>query len=213
MNEAGYFRARFTADDQRDRAWQVIAGYLQKYVGMNARVADIGAGYCSFINNITCGEKHAVDAYPGFTAWARPGVNVHVAPSHDMPCLASESLDVVFSSNLLEHLTHEELGLTFKEFGRILRKNGRVILLSPNYKYCYRDYFDDYTHRTPLSHVGVCDWLRSLGFEIELSSPRFLPFSFKSILPKTKILVWLYLHSPFKFLGKQMLIIARKTGD
>ncbi|MBU2575016.1 MAG: class I SAM-dependent methyltransferase [Elusimicrobia bacterium] len=212
MSEAAYFNTRFTVDDKRNKMWQVIAAYLQRYIDMDAKVVDIGAGYCSFINNIECKEKYAVDAFPDFVTWAKTGVKAHVAASYDMPFLESGYFDVVFSSNLLEHLTYEELGGTFKEIKRILKKNGKVILIGPNYKYCYRDYYDDYTHKTPLSHVGVSDWLRSLNFEIERCSPRFLPFSFKTILPKMKILVWLYLRFPIKVMGKQMLVIARKTG-
>ena len=82
-------------------------------------------------------------------------------------------------------------------------------MLQPNYRYAYREYFDDYTHVAIYSHVSLADLLAAHGWEVVDVRPRFLPLSVKSRLPTWSLLVWAYLRSPFKPLGKQMLIVAR----
>ena len=85
-----------------------------------------------------------------------------------------------------------------------------MILIQPNYYYCYRNYFDDYTHCRVFTHVSLPDFLAARGFEIERVTPRFLPFSMKSRLPRWSFLIWLYLRLPWRPLARQMLVIARK---
>ena len=83
------------------------------------------------------------------------------------------------------------------------------LLLQPNFRYCVREYFDDYTHRTIFTHVSLADRLRAHGFDVERVEARFLPLSFKSRLPAWPWLVDLYLRLPWRPLAKQMLVVAR----
>ena len=59
------------------------------------------------------------------------------------------------------------------------------------------------------SHISLADFLRANGWEVLEVRPRFLPLTVKSRLPVWPALIGLYLKSPFKPLGKQMLITAR----
>jgi hypothetical protein len=81
--------------------------------------------------------------------------------------------------------------------------------LQPNYRYAFREYFDDYTHITVWSHVSLADFLVANGFEIVELLPRFLPLTVKSRLPVWPFLIWAYLALPIKPLGKQMLVVAK----
>lgn len=128
------------------------------------------------------------------------------------PTLPSEEYDSVLASNFFEHFTIEEISKLLKEIHRMMSKDGTLIVIQPNYRFCASEYFDDYTHRTVFSHVSFGDLLQVMGFRIEVNMPRFLPFSFKSRFPVTRLLVRLYLHSPFKPMGAQFLIIARKQN-
>ena len=49
---------------------------------------------------------------------------------------------------------------------RKLSPNGSLTILQPNYRYAYREYFDDFTHVSIYSHVSLCDFLMANGFEI-----------------------------------------------
>lgn len=203
-----YFGSRYAPSASRDSAWRAICDYLQRFVPRTGAVLDVGAGYCSFINHIQAGEKHAVDIFPGFAEHAAPGVKTHVADCAHLGSLPTRHFDVVFASNLLEHLTRDSTLVLLGEVKRLLKTGGRLILLQPNFRYAYSEYFDDYTHVQIFTHVGLADLLRAHGFEIQSVEPRFLPFSLRSRLPTWTWLVRLYLHLPFRPLARQMLLVA-----
>lgn len=207
-----YFVTRLRPDTSRDVVWSSIARYLQRYVPLSGTVLDLGAGYCSFINNIHAKERHAVDISSLVKRHASPGVRTWVRACDDLRVFQQGSVDVVFASNLFEHLTRESLDKTIQEIFRVLKKRGTLILVQPNFRYAYREYFDDYTHLLIFTHLSLCDLLASHGFRIQHCTPRFLPFSMRSRLPKSRFLVWLYLHSPIKPFASQMLIVASKPG-
>ena len=208
--QEAYYRTRFTALEARDRAWPVICQHLQRYVDADGVVLDLGAGYCSFINHISAQERHALDANPDLATRAAAGVHAHVGSCDDLSRFADAYFNVVFASNLLEHLTRAELDRTLAEIVRVLRPGGRLVLIQPNFRYCSREYFDDYTHQLVFSHVSLADLIDGSGFEIEDVRPRFLPLTFKSRLPSWRWLVYLYLRMPFRPFGKQMLIVGRR---
>jgi len=55
--DQSYFNSRFSFQKERDCVWRIIAKYLQKEIGFDAKILDIGAGYCDFINNIMGGRN------------------------------------------------------------------------------------------------------------------------------------------------------------
>jgi len=118
-------------------------------------------------------------------------------------------VDFAFASNLFEHISQDDLSRVLQQLARKLSSHGVLCLLQPNYRYAYREYFDDYTHITVYSHLTMCDLLRARGYEIVECRPRFTPLTVKSRFKIWPALIWLYLKSPLKPLGKQMLIVAR----
>lgn len=208
-----YFRTRFVYDPRRDVVWKEVAEWIQKeYIPEGSRVLDLGAAYCDFINHVKGEERYAVDIFSKLGDYAREGVTPYVRDCTDLSVFEDDALDVVFASNLFEHLTHEELLLTIDEIRRVLRRDGRLILLQPNFKYCYRTYFDDYTHLQIFTHEGMYDLLEMAGLKIHAMHPRFLPVNMKSTLklqlPCLGLLVRTYLKLPFKPLAAQMLVVA-----
>ncbi|MBU5689739.1 MAG: class I SAM-dependent methyltransferase [Candidatus Aenigmatarchaeota archaeon] len=174
------------------------------------KVLDLGAGYCYFVNNINVKEKHALDKSPIPLKYAKNDVIKHISDCRKLN-FEKEYFDVVFCSNLLEHLTMNEVFLVSKKVNKILKKGGKFVILSPNYFYAYREYFDDYDHKSILTHKNIKDILVSCGFEIEKIIPRFLSFSANETKFFNKILFNLYLSSPYKPFAKQMLVIARRS--
>ncbi len=204
-----YSQTRYVYNPNREPVWKEICRYLQKrYIPVTSKILDVGAGYCHFINNIPGAEKHALDTSPIILEYANENVITHVQSCTNMESISSDFFDVVFASNLFEHLTREELCQTLSELNRVLKPKGNLILIQPNYRYCYREYFDDYTHLQVFSHIAMCDLLKVSGFDIIDMKPRILPFSLKSSLPKSPILVRLYLRLPCKPFAGQMLIVA-----
>jgi SAM-dependent methyltransferase len=207
--EDAYFQSRYAPLAQRDGVWRAVCSYLQPFVPVEGAVLDLGAGYCSFINHIRALEKHAVDLSPGFARHAGPGVRTAVGPCTDLSRFSAAAFDVVFASNLLEHLTREEARATLKEIFRVTKPGGALILVQPNFYLSFRNYFDDYTHAQIFTHRGLADLVASEGFTVETVEPRFLPFSFKSRLPCWRWLVRFYLGLPWRPFAGQMLVVAR----
>ncbi|MDW8343150.1 MAG: class I SAM-dependent methyltransferase [Verrucomicrobiae bacterium] len=206
-----YYQTRFQPDPRRAKVWRVICGWLQREVPCEAHVLDLGAGYCDFINQIQAARKVALDLADQVRFAAAPGVETHVGSCTDLSFAGDGAFDIVFASNLFEHLTLPNLELTLSEVHRVLRPNGKLIVMQPNFRYCYREYFDDYTHVMIYTHRSLCDVLRGAGLKPERVHPRFLPYSMKSRLPSAPALVWLYLRSPIKPFAGQMLVVARKS--
>lgn len=118
------------------------------------------------------------------------------------------TIDFAFASNLFEHLTKTDFACVLQMLRRKLATGGTLNILQPNYRYAYREYFDDYTHTSVFSHISLSDFLRANGFDVLEMCPRFLPLTVNSQLPVSPWLIRAYLASPIKPLAKQMLIRA-----
>lgn len=209
MNSS-YFETRYAPHPARQRVWKAICEYLQKFIEPSSAVMDVGAGYCDFINQIQARRKYAVDINSDVAQWCGSDVHfIHAAriESIDLP---PQSIDVAIVSNLLEHLPPEQCSKLFDCFDQLLTATGKVIVIQPNYFYCYRKYWDDFTHVRAFSDVSLKDFLLSRGYKILAGEKRFLPFSLKSHLPKSYWLTKLYLSSFWRPLAGQMLVVAQR---
>jgi len=209
MNK-NYFQSRFTFDRGRKVVWKAICEYLQRFIDEKSTVLELGAGYCDFINQIKAHKKIAMDLNPDVSTYCSKDVLfIHSAANQPINII-EDSVDIVFASNFFEHLTDSESYTLLKEILRILKPDGRLLLVQPNYYYAFREYWDDYTHVKAFSHNSLQDYLYSSGFNIIHVEKRFIPFSFKSKLPKSYLLTKLYLALPYRFFAKQMLIVVQK---
>jgi SAM-dependent methyltransferase len=206
---------RFDATERaaKARVWAVLcADFFQRWVSPTDAVLDLGAGFCEFINHIRCARKYALDSNPQIAALAAPDVVTHCGSAHQLDWLPA-TVDVVFSSNFFEHMPDKAMLLTtLREVHRVLRPGGRLLILQPNIRYAYREYWDFLDHHVALSHLSMIEALALTGFTPTEVRPRFLPFTTKSALPQWPILVRLYLRFPpaQRLLGKQMFIAAEK---
>lgn len=194
----------------KNKVWEALCtDFFQERIDRAGCTADIGAGYCEFINNIASRTKLAVDKNPDTINHAYR----NVAVIDDISKVGDETCDTVFVSNLFEHMaTKEELTQMLQQIRRILKPEGRLLILQPNIKYTGGAYWDFYDHHIALTEKSLCEGLLINGFQISEVIPRFLPYTTKSALPKSKFLVRLYLKLPFlwKLMGAQTFVLARK---
>jgi ubiquinone/menaquinone biosynthesis C-methylase UbiE len=208
-----YYATRYSPDPARSVVWKEIVRYLMPFIPEGGAVLDLGSGYCDFINNIKVGRRIAADCSQELKNHVGTGVEMLQTQAWDLTVIADASLDVVHASNLLEHLTDEELEKTIAEARRVLKPGGRLILLQPNYRLAQKTYFDDPTHKKIFTDRSLQSFLESHGFRIVLARPRFLPFSLRSkpkLIPASALLARLYINSPIKPFAGQMLFIAEK---
>lgn len=211
------YQQRFpeTALARKHAIWKVLCSdFFSRYVKPTDTVVDIGAGYCEFINNIRAEKKIAVDLNPDVRRFAAPDVRVINESCTAIRELESDSVDVVFMSNFLEHLPSKDLVLdTFRESQRILRKGGRVMVLQPNIRYLPGEYWDYFDHHTPLTERSLVEGLQLVGLEPSTVIAKFLPYTTKSRLPQASWLIRLYIRVPLAWhvLGKQAFVVAVKS--
>lgn len=211
MSKHEYFQTRFRHDPRREVLWRSLyRHYFSRLITQNDSVLELGAGYGHFINQVVAKRTIAVDAWGGFVDYLRPGIEARVCDVTDLSFIAPASVDFVFASNLFEHVSQEQFASVLLQLKLALTERGTVNILQPNYYYSYREYFDDYTHKSVYSHRSMCDFLEAQGYRVVECWPRFLPLSVKSPLPVSPFLIRLYLLSPWKPLGKQMFIRAAR---
>jgi SAM-dependent methyltransferase len=207
---SGYHASRLTEDPRRGAVWRALWRYFfSDRIGRHDCVLDLGAGYGDFINCVVARRRIAVDLWDGMRQHVAPGVETIVGPVHELDTIADGAVDYAFASNVFEHVPQEVLVKVLAALKRTFSVRGRLTILQPNYRYAFREYFDDYTHVSVYSHISLPDFLRANGWEVLEVRPRFLPLTVKSRLPTWPILIAAYLKSPFKPMGKQMLVVAR----
>jgi len=196
--------------------WKILCkDFFQQYISEKDIVLEIGAGYCEFINNIRCGKKFAVDINPDINNYASNDVEVILSKSDNIDSIDTESIDVIFISNLFEHLERHVIVDTVQEIFRILKHGGKLVILQPNIRFAYRDYWMFFDHITPIDDRALVELFKTKNFRITKIITKFLPFTTKGRLPKAMILIRIYLTMKFLWLifGRQSLIIAEKIRE
>jgi SAM-dependent methyltransferase len=204
----GYFETRMAENPHRDAVWRHVCAYLDRWIGPEADVLELGAGWCDFANNVRAARVVAMDIDKTVERAARPGVEAVVGDCTDLSRFDDGSFDVVFASNLLEHLERPAATALLAEAHRVLQPVGRLVLVQPNFRLNPGGYFDDYTHVAIYTDRSLQDYLTSEGWHVEHAEARFLPLTMKSRASALTFLVPLYLRSPLRPLAGQMLVVA-----
>jgi ubiquinone/menaquinone biosynthesis C-methylase UbiE len=199
---------------KRDIMWKVLCeDYFQKFIESDETVLDLAAGYCEFINNISCRKKIAVDLNIKTKQMAHKDVKVYQALSTNLPKELSSKIDVVFVSNFFEHLdSKNELIDTLKEIHRVLKPGGRIMILQPNIRLVGDSYWDYVDHTLPLTDKSLVEAFHLTNFDLTYQKIRFLPYTANSKTPASPFLIRLYLRfPPAQFImGRQTFMIGSK---
>lgn len=204
---------RFHDVDQagRQAVWREIARYAHGRMGAPQRILDPAAGRGEFITAVPAAERWGVDLF-GQGVPESAGVKMILSDIMDA-ALPADYFDGVFVSNFLEHLSGQNVVAdVLSKLHAVMEPGGQIAIMGPNFRYCVREYFDCADHTVILTHVAVAEHLHSAGFEVTGVVPRFLPYSFRGLLPPSPLLTRIYLRTPalWPLLGKQFLVLARK---
>jgi len=213
MNLKKIYKTRFENIQERKLIWQILVrDFFQKYIDKDDIVLDLGCGYGEFINNIKCKKKFAIDLNLDAKKYLNKEVKLYLESSTKISSITDKSIDKIFVSNFFEHLEREDIVKTIKEFKRVLKSRGEVLILQPNIRFCEKDYWMFFDHITPIDDRALEEIFSSHGFGLKNRILKFLPYTTKSNLPKLAILVRLYLKSPFLWsvFGQQSFLIFKK---
>jgi hypothetical protein len=182
-------------------------------MGSPDSVLDIACGRGEFIRHVPAPERWGIDRALQFADFDRLGIRMIVAETLHTE-LPTDYFGGVLLSNVLEHLENfEMIQRWLARVADILRVGGSVAVLGPNFRYTTKQYFDCADHVLPLTHVSIAEHLYAAGFSIELILPRFLPYSFRGMLPSSPFMTSAYLRLPvaWHLFGKQFLVIGRRA--
>lgn len=210
------YDARFSgSENYRNLVWKELCIFFSRYIPTGATVLDLGCGWGEFINNITATKKIGMDLNPAAREHLSPAVTFLNADCSDQWPLAPDSIDIVFTSNFLEHLPAKaSVEQTVAEAFRCLRPGGKLICMCPNIRDVQGAFWDFWDHHVPLTELSLGELMRLNGFYVEESIRRFLPYSMSIGRKIPLVFVKLYLKYPllWRFFGKQFLVVGVKQG-
>lgn len=146
--------------------WADLTKFLP-YINVDDIVMDFGCGGGFLLNNIQCRKKIGVDVNPTAIERARQmGIMVYESTAE----IADNSLDVVISTNALEHTLHpyQEVAMFYQK----LKPGGKIILVVPCESITYRYKMDDVNmHLYSWSPMCLGNLLTTVGFRLIESKP------------------------------------------
>jgi SAM-dependent methyltransferase len=209
------YRRRFEAEHAaRLAVWRVlIDAWFHRYVSGAEAVLDLGCGWGAFVNQIDVPRRYGIDLNPDARAHLDADVELYCQSAAEPWPLADGALDLVFTSNLLEHMpSRDAIMATLHEAHRCLRPGGRIVCLGPNVRYASGAYWDFFDHIVPLTARSLTEALELAEFEREEVIDRFLPFTLagRPAPPATLIRAYLRLRPAWRLVGRQFLVVGRK---
>jgi SAM-dependent methyltransferase len=210
------YRRRFQdLADYRRKVWAVLCqDYFSSFVEPHSTVLDVGCGWGEFINQIDAAKKYAIDLNPDTRTHLGSEVQFFHQDCSTCWPLEDESLDVVFSSNFIEHLhAKSQVESLIQEAFRTLKPGGKFVLLGPNIRYLPGAYWDFWDHRLAISDASLVEVLELSGFRILKRLARFLPYTMSGGRQAPIGLLRAYLKLPifWPLLGKQFLVVGQKA--
>jgi dolichol-phosphate mannosyltransferase len=200
----------------RENAWKALyARVIQKFIEPDMTVMDLGSGPGYFANQVVAKKVIAVDLDANNSRYLNRNVHFHNSYSQNLSFQESNTVDLVFSSNLFEHLGSSGTLLeTLNEVNRVLKSNetSRLIVLMPNIRYVKWDFYNFVDHNLPLNENSLKEALEISNFEIIESHKRFFPYSANDVriqFPATLIKIYLSLPPKLRPSAKQMFFVAK----
>jgi SAM-dependent methyltransferase len=213
---ASIYRRRFAgAEDYRMAVWGALVDryFAPRFLGNVTSVLDLGAGYGEFIRNVDAPHRYAMDLSTDVLRLSDAGVTPLLQDCAAEWPLDRESLDLVFSSNLLEHLPDKAaVESTLRRARDHLRPGGRLVLLGPNIRHLPGRYWDYWDHHIPLTDRSIAEVVAHVGFRDVHVIPRFLPYTMSDgrRVPLWAIVMYLRIPVAWRLLGRQFLVTATR---
>lgn len=172
--------------NQKDKPLTSYPKKLAKYLfdryelKEKSKFLELGCGRGDFINEF---DNLGLDAH---------GVDLSDLVSNTYPKIKFKSIDllkqdlpfpdnyfdVIYSKSFIEHFYYPEK--IFEESYRVLKPNGILITLTPEWNFIYKSFYEDFTHRTPFTKISLRDIHLINNFKnVEVESFKQLPLLWK----------------------------------
>lgn len=200
---------------KRNGVWRIlIEEIFQGYIDKKSSVLDVGAGFCEFINNVQCKNKYAIDLSNIIKKHCDNNVKTIIKPFLYIPHRYYGKFDILFMSNFLEHLLNKnEVIKALSVSHKLLKKDGKLIIVQPNIDLMHTKYWDRIDHHIALNTESIKEALEISNFKIYKYYIRFLPSTFQQKLPILGFFIRIYLKLPQClriFAGQSMFVALKK---
>lgn len=121
------------ADTARAISWQL--GLLERFIKKHSTVLEVGPGGCSLSFKLTemVGKVFAVDVSNVITNSLSVPLNFELIISDGISIpLPDESIDVVYSNQLMEHMHPDDAKEQLQDIFRVLKPGGCYVCITPN---------------------------------------------------------------------------------
>jgi SAM-dependent methyltransferase len=210
------YRKRFEPNlKYRSAVWRIlVSDFFSRFIAPDSTVLDLGCGYGEFINAVQAKTRFAIDMNTNSRSQLADDIKFLLQDSEKpWQGIQENSIDVVFTSNFLEHLPDKGAVVrTLREINRCLKPGCCLIAMGPNIKYLGGHYWDFWDHQIPFTENSLGEVLCEMGFSIDMCKGRFLPYTMSSGRQYPLIFLKIYLALPFlwRLFGRQFLVVARK---
>ncbi len=203
-----------------------LTDYLTKKFDLSkgeCSLLDLGCGRGEFINafglslsklchgifirpNIEGFDKEIDGAFHSLVNKLTEGDFNHKLPYKD------NSFNIVFAKSVIEHSYHPENMVA--EAYRVLKPGGKFIVMTPDWGYHYKSFYEDFTHKTPFIRSSLEKILKMHDFKVEYCERfRQLPFIWDyPILNIISSIAQLFYHSETKNklikFSKEVMLLA-----
>jgi SAM-dependent methyltransferase len=194
----------------------LIDAWFSRYIEGAQAVLDLGCGWGTFINQVAVPRRYGIDLNTDAPSHIDHRVTLFCQSADEPWPLPDGSLDLVFTSNFLEHLSSRRaITAALGEAFRCLRSGGRIVCLGPDIRYAKGDYWNFFDHVIPLTARSLTEALELVGFGPDRVIDRFLPFTLagRRAPPAVAIRAYLRLRPVWRLLGRQFLVVASKPGS
>ena len=128
-----------------------------------------------------CGNSKKMDVI-GIDLLPLPSVDVVADFEKGLPFIDNNSVDIIYSDHLLEHIENFELLIT--DIFRILKENGKLVIRVPHFSNPH--YYSDYTHKRFFGLYSF-DYFSDPKHQLKRKVPTFYNTEVRFIVSKRKL--------------------------
>ena len=155
-----------------------LVKYLLKNYKINKqdKFLELGCGRGDFLNEFTKLDldTYAVDNNSYYKENIKTKNFFEVDLENNLLPFEKNFFDTIYSKSFIEHFYYPEK--IFNEANRVLKVGGKFINLTPDWEVIYKEFYDDYTHRTPFTINSLKDIYLIHGFKnVEVKKFKQLP--------------------------------------
>jgi len=181
----------------------LLAEYLVSRYELNKghRLLEVGCGRGEFLRGfIRKGLKGYGSDQSDAARKICPEAEIRLGNLEEQIPFKDDFFDVVYSKSVIEHFYHPEKFVN--EIYRVLKPEGLVITLTPDWSHVYKSFYEDYTHRTPFTLTSLRDIMLIHGFE-QVQVEKFLQLPVVWKMPWVKLVSAVVAFTAPRCLGKR----------